>query len=68
MQNPIITQRNKVAHKVNLLLLTKNPRKINLGSPPLINPMFFGLMLINASLKLHYKKISISVHRDNHYF
>ena len=68
MQNPIITQRSKAAHKTNLLLLTKNLRKINLGSPPLINPTFFGLMLINASLKLHYKKISILAHKDNHYF
>ena len=64
MQNPIITQRSKTAHKAILLLLTKNPRKINLDSPPLINPTFFGLMLTNASLKLHYKYISISAHRD----
>ena len=66
MQNPIITQRSKAAHKANLLLLTKNPRKINPGSPPLINPTFFELMLINASLKLHDKKISISADKDNY--
>ena len=65
MQNPIITQRSKAAHKANLLLLTRNLRKINLGSPPLINPTFFGLMLINTSLKLHYKYISISAHGDS---
>ena len=63
-KNPIITQRSKAAHKVNLLLLTKNPRKISVGSPPLINPTFLDL-LINASLKLHYRYISISAHRDS---
>ena len=65
MQNPIITQRSKAAHKANLLLLTKNPRKINPGSPPLINPTFFGFMLINTSLKLHQKYISISAHKNS---
>ena len=65
MQNPIITQRSKVAHKANLLLLTKNLKKINPGSPPLINPTFFGLVLINTSLKLHYKYISISAHKNS---
>ena len=59
---PYTTQRSKAAPKVNLLLLTKNPRKINLDSLPLISPMFFGFLLINAFLKLHYKNISTSAH------
>ena len=36
--------------------------KINLDSLPLIIPMFFRFLLINASLKLHYKNISMSTH------
>ena len=65
MQNPIITQKSKAAYKANLLLLTKNLRKINPGSPPLINPTFFGLILINTSLKLHYKYLSISAYKHS---
>ena len=60
--NPIITQKGKAAPKVNLLLLTKNPRKINLDSLPLISHTFFGFLLINASLKLHYKNIHTLAH------
>ena len=62
MQNPIVTQRSKATHKANLLLLTKNPRKINLNSLPLISHTFFGFLLINTSLKLHYKNIHTSAH------
>ena len=37
--------------------------KINLDSLPLISLIFFGFLLINTSLKLHYKNISIPNHK-----
>ena len=59
-------QRGKAAPKVNILFLTKNPMKINLDSLPLISHTFFEFLLINTSLKLHYKNISTSAQRDSY--